>query len=83
MDEDLELTAKEAIKYAADYFGVPSKYAMAQQLSDEVLTVQPIQITNYLKGTKMSRKVADRFFATYGIVITDAYTPSDWATTHD
>ena len=73
------MTGAEALKYAQDYFGVPSKYAMAKSLSDETLTVQPIQISNYLNGTKMSKKVAQRFEETYGITISDAYVQENWA----
>lgn len=79
IDEDIALTGKEAIKYAAEHFGVRSRYAMSKALSDDELTVQPIQLSNYLKGRRMSKKVAQRFFETYGIRITDAYVPSDWA----
>lgn len=79
MDDTLVMTGIEAIKYVADYFGVPSKYALAKSLSDEDLTVQPIQISNYLKGTQMSKKVAERFNETYGIIISDAYIQADWA----
>ena len=69
------MTTIEAINYVVEYFGVTSKYALAKALSDETLTVQPIQISNYLNGTVMSLKVADRFFETYGVVVSDAYTP--------
>lgn len=81
--EDLVMTGKEAIKYAADHFGVPSMYAMAKSLSDDELTVQSIQISNYLQGTKMSKKVAQRFEDTYGIIISDAYTKEGWAHQYD
>lgn len=70
------MTAVEALKYASKHFGVPSYYAMSKALSDEELTVQPIQISNYAKGKRrMSEKVAQRFFDTFGIVISDAYRP--------
>lgn len=70
-----DMTTKEAIAYVAEYFGLKSYYALSKALSDETLTVQPIQISNYAKGGKMSKKVADRFFETFGIVISDAYKP--------
>ena len=80
---DDPMTGKEAIKFAADHFGVQSKYAMSKALSDEDLTVQPIQISNYLNGTRMSKKVAERFEETYGITISDAYVQDGWADTND
>lgn len=67
------MTTAEAIKYVVEHFGVTSMYALAKSLSDETLNVQPIQISNYLNGTRMSQKVADRFFETYGVVISDAH----------
>lgn len=83
MSNELVMTGKEAIKYIADHFGVPSKYALAKSLSDEKLNVQVIQITNYLNGTRMSKKVADRFNETYGVIISDAYIKENWADTND
>lgn len=71
------MTTKEAIKYVAEHFGVPSRYALAQALSDEELKVQPIQISNYLNGTRMSKKVAVRFQEVYGVVISDVYAPDN------
>lgn len=78
MDDTPSMTSREAIIYVKDHFGVPSKYALAKSLSDEVLRVQAIQIDNYLRGTRMSGKVADRFFEVYGVIVSDAYRPSDW-----
>lgn len=78
-EETLQMTAQEAIKYVSDNFNVPSKYALAKLLSDEKLKVQPIQITGYIEGRKMRRKTADRFFETFGIIITDVYEKRDWA----
>ena len=75
----LAMTAAQAIEYAQRVFEVPSAYAMAKALSDDTVKVQPIQIANYLNGTRMSKKVADRFHATYGITITDAFTNENWA----
>ena len=69
------LDTAEAIKYVVEHFGITSMYQLAKSLSDETLKVQPIQISNYLNGTRMSQKVADRFFETYGIVIGDAHAP--------
>lgn len=73
MSFDGTMTTVEAIKFVRDHFGIASMYAMSKDLSDENLTVQPIQISRYLKGHKMSQKVADRFFETYGVVINDPY----------
>jgi hypothetical protein len=78
---DEPMTAKEAIKYIAKEFNVPSRYAMSKQLSDEELTVQPIQISNYMNGTKMSEKVAKRFNEVYGVLISDIHYPSDFRRT--
>lgn len=75
-EESLAMTGAEAIRYVADVFNVPSMYAMARDLSDETLNVQPIQIKNYLTGTRMSKKVADRFKELYDVIITDAFDPS-------
>lgn len=72
---DEPMTGAEAIKYVTDHFGIPSLYALAKALSDDTLTVQPIQISNYLNGSQMSPKVAQRFFETYGVVIKDIYNP--------
>jgi hypothetical protein len=79
VDDTPNMTAKEALAYAAEHFGVPSAYAMAKSLSDEKMTVQPIQISHYLKGKKMSRRVADRFNEVYGIIITDVHESTGWA----
>lgn len=75
---DEPMTAIEAIKYAVEEFDVPSRYAMANQLSDDVVNVQPIQISNYMNGTRMSEKVAKRFSEVYGVVISDIHYPSDF-----
>lgn len=72
------MTGAAAIKFVAEYFGVPSKYAMAKALSDETLKVQPIQINNYLKGKKMRKVVADRFFDVYGVTISDYCNKDAW-----
>ena len=72
------MSGKDAIDFVAEHFGVPSMYAMSKALSDENLTVQPIQISRYRKGHKMSSKVANRFFDTYGVVINDYYKKGVW-----
>jgi len=74
----MEMTTKEAISYIAENFDVASKYALAKMLSSDSITVQPIQITNYITGTKPHEKVAKRFLEEFGIVITDMYSPSDF-----
>ncbi len=72
--EDVAMPAKEAIIKVCSDLNIPSKYRLAQLLSDETLKVQPIQIYNYLvKDRKMSKKVADRFTSVFGIVITDVH----------
>lgn len=74
-DDLVEMTTKEAIKHVADYFSVTSYYALAKSLSDDEMTVQPIQISKYKRGSKMSKKVADRFAEVYGIHISDIHQP--------
>lgn len=76
MDNNGLMTTKEAIRYIQEYFDVKSSYALAKSLSDETLTVQSIQIHNYLKGRKPSKKVADRFNFVYGVTISDYHDKS-------
>lgn len=78
--EQNAMTAVEAIKKVSEEHNITSKYRLAKELSDEKLTVQPIQISNYVhpdpkKRRKMSKAVADRFFEVYGIYITDQHDP--------
>lgn len=75
------MTGKQAILYVIENYGITSKKALADSLSGDGLTVQPIQISNYLDGTKMSQKVAERFLFVYGINVSDAHRPSDFAET--
>lgn len=75
---DESMSTKEAIEFAAEHFGVPSMYAMAKALSDETLKVQTIQISNYRKGTKMSKEIAQRFYDTYGIIVNDYSDRGTW-----
>lgn len=67
----MEMTSKEAVIHVIREMDVPSKYAVAKLLSDDTLEVQPIQISNYLKGKTMSAKTAKRFEEVFGITITD------------
>ncbi len=67
----MEMTAQKAVAHVITEMDVPSKYAVAKLLSDEDLKVQPIQVSNYLKGKTMSQKVANRFEEVFGITITD------------
>lgn len=77
LEDYLKLTGRDAILYIAENYSTKSMYAIAKQLSNDEVKVHAIQITNYLKrGTKMSRKVADRVFAEYNIIVTDVYEPS-------
>lgn len=79
-DEEVEtMTGQEAIEHIKDFFGIPSYYAMAKALSDDDLTIQPIQISNYFKGKMMSQKVANRFEDVYGVIINTVYTPGVFA----
>lgn len=67
------LTTTEAIHYVMEFYNIPSYYRLARNLSDEYLAVQGIQISNYLNGKSMSRKVANRFLAIFDIVIIDVF----------
>lgn len=67
------MTSREAIFYIVEYFGLKSYYSIARALSDDELTVQPIQVSSYCKGRKMSPKVAKRVFDTFGIIISDPF----------
>lgn len=62
---------KEAIEYVMEFYNISSFYRLSKLLSDNSLTVQPIQLSRYMKGAKMSRVVAFRFFVVFEIVITD------------
>lgn len=79
MSNEPAMTCIDAIKHVMDHFGIASRNELAKSLSDDSMTVQPIQITNYLKGTQPSQKVADRFLSVYGVVISNAYNQSDLA----
>ena len=68
-----DFTAVEAIKYLNKQG--KSNYKLAMMLSDEFVTVQRIQLSNYLKGTKMHRDVAQQFYIIFNINITDIYVP--------
>lgn len=67
------MTGANAIKLIVDQFDIPSLYALAKSLSDEELTIQPIQISNYMRGHRMSAKVAKRFLDVYNVVIGDVH----------
>ena len=75
---ELAMTGKEALEYIASSFNIPSLYAMSKALSDDTLQVQPIQLSNYRKGKRMSERVAERIYNTFDIVVTDAYRPGTW-----
>ena len=81
--DDEQMTIKEAIRHVLDNYDIPSRYALARALSNETLNVQPIQINNYLKGTRVSKKVAERFLDLYNIVIIDVHDPSYWKLLED
>lgn len=67
------MTSKEAILHVTDLHQIPSLYRLAKELSHEELKVSVTQISNYLRGTRMSRKVADRFLDLYEVTISDVY----------
>lgn len=71
MDNTEYMTTIEAMQYVSEMFGIKTLYALSKALSDEFLTVQPIQLSRYMKGGKMSAKVAKRFEDTFGVAISD------------
>ena len=76
MDNDtLQMSVKEAIKYIAENHDISSMYGLAKALTNDEVKVQPIQVSKYLKGTKPSKKVADRFLQEFDIIITDVHQP--------
>lgn len=70
--ETRSMETRVAIMTATTENDIKSLYAMASMLNNEEVTVQPIQISNYLNGTRMSRKVARRFLEVFNIYVTDA-----------
>lgn len=62
------MTSQEAIKYILNTGLAQSKYALAKMFG-----VQPITIDNWLKGSKMSIKIADIMTFMFDICITDIY----------
>lgn len=67
------MNTKDAINHVSETHNIQSMYQMGKELSDDKLTVTTTQIRNYLRGTRMSKKVADRFEQVFDITITDAY----------
>lgn len=75
--DTLQMTAKEAILYVSySNSKYSSMYSIAKALSGDGLKVHTVQISNYLKGTRMSRKVAERFEEVFDIEITDVWDTS-------
>lgn len=72
MDERT-MTTREAILYLGAENAIPSKYQMAQFLSTADINVSPIQISNYLNGTRMSRMLARSVYDRFNIIISDSY----------
>lgn len=74
MIEDLEpMSSKDAVLTIASKTEHKSRYAICKALSYDGLRVTVTQISRYLKGHRMSRKVADRVFDVFGIVVSDVY----------
>jgi len=71
------MSAKEAILTIARDTEFKTQYSISKALSDEDLNVSIGQITRYLKGCRMSRKVADRVHEVFGIVVNDVYEALD------
>lgn len=66
------MTTKLAVMTVVAEHEIRSLYQLASMLSNEEIKVQPIQISNYLNGTRMSGRVARRFFELFNIHIEDA-----------
>ena len=80
---NIRLSSKEAMQYIMRELGYTSLYSIAKELTDNDITVQPIQISNYLKGKHvMSSKVAFQVYNTFDIEITDVHNskgrPPEW-----
>lgn len=74
MDEVFGMRAADAIVHVSELNGNMSMYQLAKSLTGDGVTITTTQIRNYLKnGTRMSKKVAQRFEEVYGITITDVY----------
>ncbi len=67
------MTSKEAIDFVMDKFGIQSLYKLSKELTHEELKVTITQLSNYSRGTRMSKKVADRFSELYDVVISDVF----------
>lgn len=84
MTNEVMLDSQAAIQYVMDEFGYTSYYSIAKELTKSgVITVQPIQVSNYHKARRvMSEKVAAHFYDVFGIEIADAYhsggRPTEW-----
>jgi hypothetical protein len=71
MTDSFSFTTVEAIRHIAKEYDINTLSAFARELSNDDIKIQPIQISNYLKGRKMSRKVANQFLVRFGVIITD------------
>lgn len=63
------MTSKAAIELVAKTHGIDSLYALARLLSGDGLEIQPIQVSNWRKGKKMSKRAAKRFLDLFDITI--------------
>ena len=68
----LFMTVKEALQHLHDEHKLKSLYSIAKALSGDGVTVQPVQIRNYIRGGSMRAKTAERFLSVFNIYITDA-----------
>lgn len=75
VNKNIKMSAAEAIEYVVYINNIKSIYEICKKLSNSEIKVQPIQISNYRTGSKMSPKVAARFKEVYGITIDDIYNP--------
>ena len=72
--KELMLDSQAAVQYVMDNSIYTSYYSIAKVLTEDRLSVQPIQISNYHKGKRaMSDKVSQQFKEVFGIEIADSH----------
>ncbi len=72
MDDRRFMPTELAIATIVTENGLNTLSAVAAALSDDMVKVQPIQISRYINGSKMSRKVAAKVLEIFNIEVTDA-----------
>jgi hypothetical protein len=71
------MSSRDAIVTISKDTEFKTRYAISKALSDNELVVSVGQLTRYLNGKRMSRKVADRVHEVFGIIINDVYEAVD------